>query len=210
MRCAQRALDFTTDGRRDRARCVCAGIPSIEVTCAPSTRRISMKLGAIHACVSGYARWYAARCAPPHRTRARTRGVCSLASLSSARRDSRRHWGLTCEYPCFPYSHCSRCISQGAGCVQPCGRPAAGVRRADGVERTRPAVLVRGYGRRHALSFRVRSCRGVCVRHAWPLATTLGAADARVVYCVRRYAACRTLWPCRRSRSLGACCHICT
>ena len=102
MRCAQRALTFTTDGRRDCARWVCAGILPIQVTCATSASSISTKVGGFHTYVSQYARWCAARCVPPHRTRTRARCVCFLIvpHWCSTGLRSAPEW-ITAS-PCFP------------------------------------------------------------------------------------------------------------
>lgn len=126
--------------------CVRSPLPSWQLPFSPSPSRTTAILGAIDAYESSCARWYAARCAQPLRMRTRARGLRSIASRSRARPASGRRVSGPYESPCFPYSHCSRCRSQGAGSPQPRSPSAARARRADDAERARRAVLVRECG----------------------------------------------------------------
>ena len=144
--------------------CVRSPLPSWQLPFSPSPPRTTAILGAIDAYESSCARWYAARCAQPLRMRTRARGLRSIASLSCARPDSGRHMSGPYESPCFPYSHCSRCRSQGAGYAQPGSTPAACARRADDVQCARRAVVVCGCRRVGVfVCGRVRVCvRDLC------------------------------------------------
>ena len=169
------------DGRRNRAeRRVRALSPQSSRGRAPSSPRTAAILGSIFVYDASCARWCAAHCASLLRLRTGVRCECSLLSCSSARPDSGRRWSGSYESPCFPYSRCSWCRSQGAESAQPRSPPAARARRADDAERARRAVIVRRAG---------CGCVGVFVCGRFRLRVESGVqsgGDVGLIRCVHR------------------------